>query len=211
DLNAPAPVALSYSVTRSAPGQPARAAGSAALRWTISGTLYQLQMDGVAGTLQSEGGFSDAGIAPASARATLPDGASVLADFGAQLGRVTFSDSARSYRADMGSQDRAAVLLQMAGMGRADPDQMQGVLAFFVAGQSQAGVVRFEVIGEEELATPLGTLHTLRLVQLAPAGQPTLEVWLAPARDWLPVQLRLTGPDGTVSNQLVDAIGTPPP
>jgi hypothetical protein len=98
-------------------------------------------------------------------------------------------------------QDRASLLLQLAAIGMANPDQVDGILVITVAGEEQA--LQFEVLGEAELATELGPLATRRLVQLVRPGQARLELWLAPSRHWLPVRLRTTWPDGTVVTHTV--------
>ncbi len=53
------------------------------------------------------------------------------------------------------------------------------------------------MIGEEDLDLPLGSVRTLHLVR-APQREfePRLDLWLAPGRAYVPVRLRLTGPDG---------------
>jgi len=79
-------------------------------------------------------------------------------------------------------------------------------VAFWVGGLKGARMVYFESAGQERLDTGIGPLETVRLVRLADAGAPQLEVWLAPANAWLPVQLRLTEPDGAVRTQTVTAI-----
>jgi hypothetical protein len=80
------------------------------------------------------------------------------------------------------------------------------VLEFYVGAGDDAGVVRFQVLGPEELDSALGRLASMHLVQLAVPGQARLEVWLAPQRHWLPVQLRITDADGRALTQLVTAI-----
>ena len=96
--------------------------------------------------------------------------------------------------------------MQLAGIGLAEPDQVKDVLEFYVGAGDDAGVVRFQVVGPEEIDSALGKLASVHLVQLAAPGQPRLEVWLAPGRHWLPVQLRVTAPDGSALTQLVTAI-----
>jgi hypothetical protein len=74
-----------------------------------------------------------------------------------------------------------------------------------------AEIARYLVMGPEQVATGLGELAAWRLAQVAPPGRERLELWLAPDKDWLPVQLRLTRPDGSVLTQTVTRIdpGTP--
>jgi hypothetical protein len=197
---------LSYALSRALPGQPAAPAGSARIEWQADGDRYTLRTDGVPGQLSSEGGGGDAGIAPAAATEQRPDGTLVTTRFDEAAGRIVFSGAAPSYPLHEGSQDRASLLMQLAGIGLAEPDQVQGVIEVFVGGAQDAGVVKFQVMGQEDVATPLGTLASWHLVQLTRPGQTRLELWLAPQHGWLPVQLRATAADGTVSNQVVTQI-----
>ena len=161
-------------MTRSAPGQVAVAGETAQLDWEYRDGAWRLRLDGVLGELQSEGGEDDAGIAPDRTRG-----------------------------GSLGSQDPASVLMQLAGIGLAEPDQVQDVIDIVVAGAAGARIARWQVVGKEELATPAGVFATMRLAQLAPAGEARVEVWLAPQRSWLPVQLRVTRADGSIANQVV--------
>jgi uncharacterized ferritin-like protein (DUF455 family) len=45
-------------------------------------------------------------------------------------------------------------------------------------------------MGEEELDLPAGRMRAVHFAQMAAPGQPQLDVWLAPAQAWLPVQLQ---------------------
>jgi hypothetical protein len=197
---------LSFALTRSGAGAAPAAAGAALIDWRIGADSYSLRVEGVAGVLYSRGGVGDAGIAPASASETLADGDTALTSFDEAARQIGFSGAARSRRLLAGSQDRASLLMQLAGIGLAEPDQVKDVLEFYVGGSGDAGVVRFQVLGAEELDSALGKLASMHLVQLVGPGQARLEVWLAPQRHWLPVQLRVTAPDGSVMTQLVTAI-----
>jgi hypothetical protein len=176
----PDPVRLSYALTRQAPGAAPVPAGSAGIAWASDGEHYELAVDGVLGALRSEGGSSDAGIAPRNA----PDA--------------------------VGAQDRASVLMQLAGIGLAEPDQIAGQvgneLRIVVAEADGAEIARYRVMGQEAVPTALGELSAWRLAQVVPAGQDRVDVWLAPAQGWLPVQLRLTRPDGSAATQTLTRI-----
>ncbi|MFC5478901.1 DUF3108 domain-containing protein [Massilia suwonensis] len=198
---------VAYAVTRTAPGRPAAEGEPAELVWERSGGAYRLRLDGVLGELASAGGEDDAGLAPNEASEAGPAGGAQITRFNRAEGRIEQGLNA-SEALTQGSQDRASVLLQLSGIGLADPDQVQDTVDIVVAGSGGARIARWQVVGKEELRTPVGQLASVHLLRLAPAGEARVEVWLAPDKSWLPVQLRVTQPDGTVANQLVRAIET---
>jgi hypothetical protein len=201
---------LQYAVTRTAPGQPAVAGEPAQLVWESTDKGYRLRVEGVLGLLESEGGGDDAGIAPTQASEAAAAGGTQLTRFNREARRIEHGPLGASDPLRLGSQDRASVLMQLAGIGLAEPDQVQDTIDIVVAGTGGVRIVRWQVVGNEELATPAGLLATVRLAQLAPAGEARVELWLAPQQHWLPVQLRVTQPDGTVANQVVTGIETAP-
>ena len=205
----PPSATLHYAVTRSAPGRPAETGAPAQLVWNSTGNSYRLRVEGVLGVLESEGGGDDAGIAPSQSVEHGVAGGEVAVRFNRETQRIESGPLSASATLYQGSQDRASVLMQLAGIGLAEPDQMQDVVDIVIGGIGGAQIVRFQVLGAEELATGAGTLSTVHLVQLAGAGERRVELWLAPQQQWLPVQLRVTEPDGTVANQVVTSIEAP--
>jgi len=179
--------------------------GDAHLVWTTDGSSYRLELDGILGEIVSEGGLDDAGISPRRTSERLGAGRATTV-FDRTRGQIIDDLTGRSAQLLPGSQDAASVLLQLSSIGQADPDQLRSRLAFWVGGVTGTRVMYFEIAGQESLATGIGTLETVRLVRLADDGAPQLEVWLAPAKAWLPVQLRLSGPDGAMRTQTVCAI-----
>ena len=181
-------------------------AADAHLAWQTDGSSYRLELGGVLGEFVSEGGLDDAGISPRRTSERLGAGQATTL-FDRASGRIVDSVTGRSAQLVAGSQDDASVLLQLGAIGQADPDQLRSRLAFWIGGVQGARIVVFEMVGTEPIDTGIGLLETVRLARLAQDGQPLLEVWLAPQRAWLPVQLRVTGPDGAVRTQTVSAIG----
>ena len=60
----------------------------------------------------------------------------------------------------------------------------------------------FRVEGEEELDLPGGRMRALKLERLPRREfDQKVELWLAPGRDYAPVRLRLTNPDGGTVDQ----------
>ncbi|UVW27308.1 DUF3108 domain-containing protein [Massilia sp. H6] len=200
----PPSVTLSYDVITAAGTQ-----GEARLAWETDGVQYRLALDGVAGNVESEGGTDDAGLAPARASYRQGSGRATIA-FDRERQAIVLESLGRSVPDLPGSQDGATVLMQLAGIALADPDQMQEAVEIYVGRAGGAAVERYQLLGREQLATPAGMLDTLRLVRAAPAGALRLELWLAPGEGWLPVQLRTTAPDGSVRTQVVKAIQRAP-
>lgn len=219
-VRAPPPAALAYTVSRSLPGQPATPAGTAALLWHSDDERYSLRLDGVPDqvdgapaqhSVTSEGGFNDAGLAPGSTATERSGAQASLTLFDRLRGRIGFAGGQAEAELLQGGQDQASLLLQLAGMGEAQPLQMHGTLELQVGDAGAARVMRLDVAGEEQVATPLGPMTALHLVQKVRPGRARLEIWLAPALHWLPVQLRDTWPDGSVATRVLTRIDTPAP
>lgn len=205
----PPSVRLAYTLTRRDATGKAGPAQAALLDWRNDDGRYSLRMDGVFGQVSSSGADSDSGILPQ--RYTARDGnreTSIAFDPARQ--RVVFGDGSEAPGAP-GLQDRASLLMQLAGIGLARPGQLQDVLEIVVAGADVARIERFQVMGEEQLSTGAGTVKTLRLAQRVAAGEPRLEVWLAPDQGWLPVQLRVTQADGSSATQVLARAPAPEP
>lgn len=181
-------------------------ATEATLDWQTDGVAYRLALDGIMGEVESEGGTDDAGIAPMRARYRLGAGSAGVS-FERERGAIVLESLGRSVQDTPGSQDGATLLMQLAGIALADPDQLQDSVDIYVGRIDGAAVERFEVLGRETVETPLGAMEALHLAR---AGLVRLEVWLAPGQGWLPVQLRATAPDGSVRTQVVKEIKRAP-
>jgi hypothetical protein len=184
---------------RPAPDQPAY------LDWRSDGASYTLDVDGLTGRLSSRGMGGDAGIVPQEASETQGERA-LRTSFDPETGEVRFEAGGTGAQATIGMQDRASVLVQLAAIGRADPEQMQDEIRIAVADAAAVGIRQYQVLGQEDVATGIGTLPAWHLAQTAAPGQARLELWLAPSQDWLPVQLRLTAADGSVSTQVLTRV-----
>jgi Protein of unknown function (DUF3108) len=208
------PARVQFDVMRSESGGAAVSYGKTDLRWQISDNKYTLQIDSgidapsgyvAVESLRSDGEMTDFGVGPRSASETRA-GITTRMNVDALGRHMDFPDSGRSAQYGLGGQDRASMLIQLAGMGNANPGQISGEIRFWVGARGGAGIVRFTVLGEEQVASPMGQLSAWHLYQEVAPGEARLEVWLAPAHQWLPVQMRTTEPDGVVTTQLVARI-----
>lgn len=158
--------------------------------------------------LSSEGTVDESGIAPVRATEKRKGRALTATHFNRAEGRITFSASERSYALPAGAQDRATVPFQLAGIGRADVNQLAGDIDIFVGEDKEASMFRFTLVGEEEIDTKLGRLVTMHLSRAPKPGSYSsrLDIWLAPGRNWYPVQIRNTEGSGAVTTQTVSTI-----
>jgi hypothetical protein len=204
----PDPALLTYDVVRQSAGGAAAPAGTAHLSWRTDGDRYLLDLDGPLGRLHSEGASGDAGIAPRRAREDTDNGP-LVTEFDADGHRVLFRAAGTESPDNVGIQDRASLLMQLAGIGLAAPDQLTESVDVVVAGARDLRIARFRVLGREDVATAAGTVNAWHLAELGAPGIARLDVWLAPERGWLPVQLRVDDGGARVT-QTLRAIGPAP-
>ena len=177
------------------------ASGSGELRWQPEGDHYRARLAGSAGDAallawDSVGGFDDAGIAPQRYTDRRRDRSTQAANFRRDAGKVTFSGPAVEHPLPPGAQDRLSWMLQLAAIAAAEPALVGpgGRVSFLVVGaRGDADVWTFVHGGEETLVLPVGSATTVRLLRLPGRAYDTrAEVWLDPARHYLPVRARLS-------------------
>jgi len=191
--------------------------GSANIGWQQDGASYKATQDvGVSivfariNLLQvsSEGTINEFGIAPTTFNEKRRNRSATATHFNQQDQKITFSANERAIALMAGAQDRATVLFQLAGIGRADVNQYGKDMDILVGEDRDAVVYRFQLIGEEEIETKMGKLLTWHLARPPKPGSynARLDIWLAPSQEWYPVQIRNTEGNGAVTTQTVTSI-----
>ena len=150
-------------------------------------------------TIASSGARNDNGFAPL--QASTDSGAAATSRI-----RLNRAYDPQAGTEEQGSdqaivQDGSSMLLQLIGMAVSDSSQLTSPVRIAVAGRAGVSIVTFELVGIETTTVPLGVFDAWHLVQLSAPGETRMEVWLAPALGWYPVQLRTTAPDGAVAIQ----------
>ncbi|HJU99533.1 MAG TPA: DUF3108 domain-containing protein [Burkholderiaceae bacterium] len=191
--------------------------GEAAMKWHTDGGSYTLSVEaGISMlitrlnllVLTSAGTIDDFGIAPVTATEKRSGRSPTATHFNRDEGTITFSASERSYPLLVGAQDKATVPFQLGAIGRADPNQFGTDIDILVGEDKEANIFRFQLVGEEELETGLGKLQAWHLTRPPKPGtySSRLDVWLAPAHYWYPVQIRNTEASGALTTQTVSRI-----
>lgn len=158
--------------------------------------------------LTSEGQVGSTGLAPLRMTEKRRGRALTATHFDWPANKVTFSGSQASYTLSPGAQDKATVPLQLAAIARGDPAQLSGDIEMLVGEDRDGSVYTFKVAGQEDIDTPIGRLHTVRLTRPPKPGsyKSRLDIWLAPAHGWMPVQIRSSEANGAVTTQTVNKI-----
>ncbi|MFZ6815960.1 DUF3108 domain-containing protein [Undibacterium sp. Rencai35W] len=160
--------------------------------------------------LKSEGKVSQAGITPLTSSEVRRNRSETAIHFNHIDNTLSFSSSNKTQRMANAAQDKASVLMQLAGIGYADPAQFTSgqEIIIQVAEEREATTFRFVIAGQEELTTKLGTLMTWHVVRPPRAGayNSQLDIWFAPAVNWYPVQIRNTETNGAITTQIVTKI-----
>jgi hypothetical protein len=192
----PPAVTLHYELRRGA------ARSRAELQWRPAGNGYELALrsEGAGGAAlgaASQGGFDASGLAPERHTESRRGRDLRAANFQREAGRITFSGPTIDYPLVPGAQDRLSWMVQLAGVLAANPAlALPGseVLMFVAGTRGDGEVWTFKVIEMAEVELANGTvLHTAVHLQREPRRpyDTQVDVWLDPARRYLPVRTRL--------------------
>lgn len=196
----PAPVRLHYQVVAHNHSQLWQANGE--LQWRHDGHSYEAKLEVSAPLLptrtqRSAGSVTSEGLAPL--RFSDKGRSEEAAHFERDQGKVSFSSNRPDAVLMAGAQDRLSVMLQLGAMIAGNPKKFPPAttIAIQTAGTRDAEPWQFTVEGEETLQLPGGTVTALKLTR-NPRKEfdQRVELWLAPAMDYVPVRLRLTQPNG---------------
>ena len=204
---------LDYRMTGSAKGLTYHAQGE--LLWENAGGSYNARMTVKAlfigsRTMSSTGQISAQGLAPT--RFSDKSRTEVAAHFEPDKGQISFSANTPTVPWVQGAQDRVSVFLQLGGMLAGNPSGFPpgSTISTLTVGPRAADNWTFLVEGPELLALPFGETATVKL-----SRQPRrdydqkVEIWFAPALDYLPVRSKITQANGDFVDQELSDLTRP--
>lgn len=201
----PASTRLDYTVTGRIKGIAYNAEGQ--LDWTLADGRYSARMEMKVFLLGSRVQTSTGRVGPAGLipeRFADRSRSEKAAHFDAEQSRIRFSNNAPEAVLLPGAQDRLSLFLQIAGLLQARPQAYTSgqTIEMQVAGTGDADIWRFKVGDESTLTLPAGDMRVRQLVRLPRKEfDSTVEMWLAPDLQHLPVRLRVTQANGDVADQ----------
>ncbi|MBA4260915.1 MAG: DUF3108 domain-containing protein [Comamonadaceae bacterium] len=197
---------LLYEVSGHAKGL--RYSAEAHLRWQPNGTRYSAELEIsaflVGRRVQTSSGHLNAqGLVP-ERFGDRRRGTEKATHFDHAGQRIRYSSNAPDTPLEPGAQDRLSVFLQLAALFQAQPDGYPAgqMLRLQVAGTGDAQTWSFQVGPPETLALPAGSVTARRLTR-PPRREfdSTVDIWLAPALQHLPVRIRITEHNGDMADQ----------
>lgn len=204
----PASVRLGYDIRGKAKGLSYSA--DAQLQWQVEGPRYTAELDISAFLVGSRVQTSQGSIGP---QGLLPlrfgdrrRGSEKAAHFDHVRQLIRFSNNAPDAPLQAGAQDRLSVFLQLGALLQARPQAYPdgSTIAVQVASTGGAEVWQFQVGALQSLTLPAGTVVARRLLREPRRDHDsTVEIWLAPSLQHLPVRIRVTEGDGSVADQLL--------
>ncbi|MCG2585029.1 DUF3108 domain-containing protein [Massilia sp. TS11] len=212
--NLPSSMDLAYTISAKQKGIPL--GGRADIQWRLSGDKYSIHAETRASLLgkilvnDSEGNVDANGLIPVRFYEERFRRPPVTTSFNQETRTISFSEGKLSYPIKGGEQDRTSITWALVGAARAAPEKFVAgsEWAYFVAGRRDAERWSFKVAGTEAIQTRLGELQAVHLVKAPPpdSKDQQLDIWLAPAQDWLPVRLRFSDADGDYVDQVLEKI-----
>lgn len=201
----PTSTRLDYAVTGRIKGIAYNAEG--ALDWMVADGRYSARMEMKVFLLGSRvqtstGRVGPAGLSPE--RFADRSRSEKAAHFDAAQQRIRFSNNAPEAVLLPGAQDRLSLFLQLAGLLQARPAAYATgqTIEMPVVGTGDADIWRFVVGDEVTLSLPAGEMRARQIKRLPRKEfDSTVEMWLAPDLQHLPVRLRVTQANGDVADQ----------
>lgn len=156
--------------------------------------------------VQSSGAVTPAGLRPEQFEYGRLDDASksvsATFDWRAEQLHMTFDGRNESIALPRDTQDRVSLMYQFMFL---DAKKL-GNLAFHMTNGKKIEPYRYRPAGSELIDTPLGIFDTLRLVKQREPGDNAVEVWLAPARNHIPVKVLIVENDGSKYEQVITGL-----
>ena len=186
----PAPVTLRYEVRRGF------FRGTGEIRWQPAGDHYELHLDArLAGitllSQTSQGVIGPVGIEPARFLDQRARRTAQAANFKRDSSTITFSGPAIEWPLLAGTQDRLSWMIQLVGIVAADPERATDgatISMVLVGARGEAGVRTLRYAGRDNAETAAGPVPALKFIVAGrSADDSTYEIWLDPARGYLPV------------------------
>ncbi|WP_420993940.1 DUF3108 domain-containing protein [Cupriavidus sp. 30B13] len=175
------------------------------IRWRNDGSRYRLDVETRVLWFRfaffSSGALGERGLAPERYEESRRNRVEA-ARFDRSAGLLVFEGRDKQVPLPPAVQDRFSVFLQLVGMVRGNPQRYAapGVTETFdVSDTRDLEPMQVQYVGEEDVDTGQGFVRAKHFVRLPrhPGDRRRVEVWLAPALQWLPVKLQQTEPDGT--------------
>lgn len=193
--------------------------GEGELNWEFKNAHYKMNIEAKLDLLftslnlyqlHSEGSIDVYGITPASSTEKRRNRSETATHFDHAKKSVSFSASNKSTEIQNGAQDKASFIMQLAGIGNAEPDKFQPgrEIRLQVAEERDVATFVFVVTALEEVETKMGKIMAWHVVRPPRPGtyNSKLEVWLAPEQYWYPIQIRNTESNGAVTTQTATKI-----
>jgi len=186
----PAPAVLQYELRRGI------LRGTGEIRWRPAGDRYALQFEArLAGfTLiaqSSQGEIAPNGLAPVRFVEQRARKAPRSVNFSRDSATITFSASTARWPLLEGTQDRLSWMIQLGGIVAADPSLATTgrISMILVSARGEASVRTARFAGRERAETAVGSVSALKfVVDGHSAYDGSFEIWLDPARGYLPAR-----------------------
>ena len=201
----PAPAILRYELRRGI------LRGTGEIRWRPAGDRYALQFEArLAGlTLlaqSSQGELGAHGLAPVRFVDQRARKAARAVNFSRDSNTISFSGSSAQWPLFAGSQDRLSWMIQLGGIVAADPALASSgrISMVLVSARGEASVRNARFAGRENAETATGSVPTLKFViDGHSAYDGSFEIWLDPARGYLPARAVSRGASGDAEFELL--------
>lgn len=212
-LTIPGSVRLKYAMTGRSKNMDYSA--FAQLDWLQDGQTYDAKMVVSAlflgsRSMTSSGRITADGLAPT--RFLDKARSERAAHFEEDKGKISFSANTPDAPWLRGAQDRLSVFLQLGSLLAGAPASypVGASVALYTAGPREADTWTFTVESEETLKLPAGEAATLKLTRKPQRDHDqTVEIWFAPAMDYLPVRSRITQQNGDFIDQQLRVVERP--
>jgi Protein of unknown function (DUF3108) len=180
--------------------------GSAQVEWLRRGDRYQVHLDVIVGPafaplvsrrMSSDGEITEQGLRPQryDEQTNIPLRDPRRQSIAFEDGRIVLPGN-RVRPAVAGVQDSASQFVQLTWLFTTQPQKLRPGewIEVPLALPRHVDLWRYEVVGEEALATPAGTIPTFYVRprrETRPGGDLLVEAWFAPSLQYLPVRIRI--------------------